>query len=216
MIQFFQEPHNRHYKWVLRLMDDTYVHMENYHHLVSQLDSSRPIIIGEKYCHPSFSYPTGGPGFILSRGFIDNFNFGSWKSITSNRNKEGIYDDLVWGQQVREMKAEFIHHSGFSQLAAGPTNNMFQYIASRSSWDLPFRPIAYHQGPNRFEYMGPLDNILHRVPYHIPDKKLVTAPECQCWPMSQEDHEIRCTASEALKPRKKCGDGLKNIKCLTG
>jgi hypothetical protein len=217
MISFFQQPENRHYKWVMRLMDDTYLHIENLAELVGRYNESLPIVIGEKYCHPSFSYPTGGPGFVISRGLIDSFDFQNWQTLTSRHNiKESLYDDLVWGQQLIHMKALLMHHHGFSQLSASKANPMFNYLISRETWNLPFRPIAYHQGPNKFDIMPHLEDILHRLPYDNLDSRMIGAPDCQCWPMQPSDHEIRCTATEQQRARDVCGDGLKTINCLTG
>ena len=216
MMVTFQQPEFMHYKWVLRVMDDTWVHMENLWDMLSTLDSSKPMVIGEQYCHPNFMYPTGGPGFVISRALINSFDFGRWHQITRRRSAQSVFDDLVWGQYLQVTNTPLIHHHGFSQLSASLDNSMFNYIISRTKWSLPFRPIAYHQGPHKFHVMPHLEDALHRLPYEDLDKKMMKAPECRCWPMLANDHEVRCTPKESIRRYSACGNGLKSIACLTG
>lgn len=215
----FRQDRHKHYKWVMRLMDDTWLHLENLYHLTQQYNASEPIVIGEKYCHPRFEYPTGGPGFLLSRGAIDAFDFENWRLLSETRTKDTVFDDLAWGQQIKAMHAKLIHHNGFSQFPASLGNPIYNYMQSRHTWDLPFRPIAYHQGPNRFEHMVELEDLLHRLPYDNLETKLpLPNPECKCFERDTRSHEVRCTPrfDQSMTHRQSCGGGFDNINCLTG
>lgn len=198
-------------------MDDTFIHAENAWQFVSNLNASEPALIGERFCHPNFEYPTGGPGFIISRGLIDAFDFKSWTAIQINRSvREGVFDDLVWGQLLQRMNVSITHHNGFSQTSASLGNPMFNYMTGRTSWNLPFRPIAYHQGPHKFSLMSQLQDVLHRLPYEELDPYMIELPPCKCWPMDPKAHELRCTTSPRSASQRSCGGGLRYLKCLTG
>lgn len=218
MVQMFQQAEYKHYKWILRVVDDTFVHVENAWDYLSALNASKPQLIGERYCHPQFSYPTGGAGFAISRGLIDDFDMDTWRRITSREDRrEFVFDDLVWGQLVQAMHVPFIHHPGFSQFQASAGSPMFHYLLNRqTSWDLPFRPIAYHQGPNRLDLMPHLDDVLHRLPYDVKAESILPAAECKCFHVEHDAHEYRCAPSEHLIQRKECGAGFKWLYCLTG
>lgn len=219
MIEMFRKPEFQHYKWVMRLMDDTWIHMENLHWLASQYDHKVPLVLGEKYCHPKFTYPTGGPGFLISRGIIDRFDFTSWDFITTRNTKETVFDDLVWGQQLASMNAPLVHYNGFSQFGAGFRNPIFRYMLSRFTWDLPFRPVAYHQGPRFMHLMADLEDIMHRLPYNIVEtKNPLPSPECLCFDRGPNFHEVRCAPKITLSESHRigCGSGLNNINCITG
>lgn len=218
ILTFRQEPF-KHYKWVMRLMDDTWIHMENLWHLTKQYNSSEAIVIGEKYCHPKFEYPTGGPGFLLSRGIIDSFDMENWRRLSETHTADTVFDDLAWGHQIQDMGAKLIHNNGFSQFPASIGNPIFNYMKHRHTWDLPFRPVAYHQGPNRFDLMAELEDVLHKLPYDILETKLpLPNPECKCYTRKINSHEVRCTPrpDQSLTHRQACGGGFDNINCLTG
>lgn len=219
MILMFRQGPYSHYKWVMRLMDDTWLHMENLWHLTKQYNSSESIIIGEKFCHPKFAYPTGGPGFVLSRGAIDSFDINHWREMSDNRSPTTVFDDLAWGQQIQAMGAKFIHHNGFSQVSAAKGNPIYNYMQNRHKWNLPFRPVAYHQGPSRFDMMTELEDVLHKLPYDILDtENMLPNPECKCYPRGLKSHEVRCTPREdqSASHRQNCGGGFDRISCLTG
>ena len=59
----------------MRTVDDSYIHVENLRWFVEQKDWKKEMVFGEKYCHyQAISYPTGGPGILMSRAVIDNWD----------------------------------------------------------------------------------------------------------------------------------------------
>jgi hypothetical protein len=218
VVETFGSPPFANYKWLFRLMDDTFLHPENAWHLLSTLNSSQPMLIGERFCHHQFDYPTGGPGLIISRGLIDGFEVSVWNDIASHRTvKEGVFDDLVWGQYIKRKGIPLTHHNGFSQVPASLANPFFNYVMGRKKWNLDFRPIAYHQGPNKQIFMTRIQDALHRLPYDETDSQhMLKVQPCQCWPMKADDHERRCSVAQSTASMRYCGGGLRYVKCLTG
>lgn len=214
MIKYFNE-HLNNRKWLMRAMDDTYIHVENLYDLLITLDENESILIGERYCHYHFDYPTGGPGMVMSNAFLREFNFSLW--YESSR---FIYDDLVWGEYLKHANSNFIHHNGFSQISAHPKyNKLYQeMIKQRNSWKYPFRPIAYHQHNKKSrDYMKELHTIFHSINYdNIDEYNLLENHSCHCWrhTLKENDREHRCTIHQSLKKEKYCRIALAMEKCL--
>jgi len=96
----------KHYKWVLRIVDDGFVDYENLLSYVKTMDPSRTFFLGENYVHVHLlpdtrPYGDGGAGWIVSRGAMNIFvpllaSF--WK-----QGDEGCYDDVQFGKFMTDI-----------------------------------------------------------------------------------------------------------------
>jgi hypothetical protein len=74
------------------------------------------IVVGDLWCHrDGWTYPSGGPGIIFSRGFWDTFDFDLWKTIPGKY--ISTVDDVSMGGYIQTKKVEFHHHHGMSQFS---------------------------------------------------------------------------------------------------
>lgn len=185
MLQMWQTPRYRNFKWFIRANDDSYYHLENIYDLVKGLDHEKPIVIGEKFCsdNPDGTYPSGGPGIILSRGFVQNVDWEKWYNPLKKKLKVGLFfEDVLWGRYLNDTgNIEFIQHHGISQSPMLPRSghlNLFMEYRNRP-WPLPFRPLAYHQS-GKWSSMPLLHRKLHAIDYYPPANAIFELPECKC------------------------------------
>lgn len=146
-------------------MDDTYIVAENLVELLRDLDPEKPyalrllallhsypaltpkhgfsrFVFGEKWCYHTYVYPTGGPGILMSRYVIQNFNWQIWQQVPAQVVRTYL-DDLAWGGYLKASGLELTHHPGFFQVF-GVDTEVYQYMAHASIWELPFKPISWH------------------------------------------------------------------------
>ena len=178
------DPHFKNTKWFFRAMDDTWVHLENLHHLVSQYDHTMPLLIGEKVCYwTGDQYPDGGPGFVMSKGFIDSWTEEIFNYTLETHEGETL-DDIMFGQLLTNMKVKVIHHPGFTHAALEPRkDSTHNYYASKvgKPWPLAHRPVAAHQGVgDALPYMPKLHNLMHQIQFNITADVLYSTPVCDC------------------------------------
>lgn len=205
LLQMWGSPRYRKYKWFIRANDDSYYHLENIYEFVSQLDHTKPIIIGEKYCYnsPSIAYPSGGAGIILSRGFVDSMNWDIWDNPLKRKTPIRMYfEDVLWGRYLEEVGGvQFIQHHGISQSAMLPTTEQSKlFLQYRNHpWPFPFRPLAYHQA-GKWSNMVSLHKMLHSIDYFPQAKHTFQLPACQC----RANFHSRCYWDTAKTSRLSC------------
>lgn len=192
MIKYWlSEPKFSKVKWFIRGMDDAYIHLENLHYLTKQYDPSKPIIIGERYCYWSgHDYPNGGPGIILSRAAIENFNWEMWEhSLKVQTGK--IFDDVIWGDYIHYANITFIHHHGITQepVEENDHQQLFNYMMDQKnkSWPLSFRPTMIHQRGS-IHLMPWLHQKLHELSYLPIHPDAYDPPLCYC-PKDKNVHQ---------------------------
>jgi hypothetical protein len=206
MLQMWQTPRYRKYKWFIRANDDSYYHLENIYDLVSKMDHTKPIVIGEKFCsdNPDGNYPSGGPGIILSRAFIDNIDWEKWNNPLKRRLKvREFFEDVLWGRFLNDTgTSHFIQHHGISQAPMLPNSghmNLFMDYRGKP-WPLPFRPLAYHQS-GKWTTMPILHRKLHAIDYYPPARITFELPVCGCkynfhsrcmWDLTKKGARIPC------------------------
>lgn len=192
MLRMWQTPRYKKYKWFIRANDDSYYHLENIYDYLTAFDHTESIVIGEMFCsNPSGVYPSGGPGIILSRGFVDNINWEAWDLPIQRETKiKDYFEDVLWGRYMNDSKnTRFIQHNGISQSAIVPgTGHMNLFMDFRGKpWPFPFRPLAYHQ-TGKWQQMVALHRKLHSIDYYPPAPVTFTFPPCKCKP----DFHSRC------------------------
>jgi hypothetical protein len=137
--RWMELPELKEKKWFFRVMDDTYIHMANLYDYVSKLDHRVPYVhyppsnpqtphhrlitlllfkysmaIGDRWCHSGgWTYPSGGPGILFSRGFIEKFDLDRWEKTPSKWNSGD--DDVSWGGYIKDSGIILTHHHGISQ-----------------------------------------------------------------------------------------------------
>jgi len=116
-------------KWIDRIGDETYAQLENLHHLVSKYDHRVAMVIGEKYCSViGIAYPSGSAGFILSRGFIDQWNERDWGyEIVETRSQRFLFDDVLMGAYLTRKSIEITNYLGIVSEPIRPELALYRY-----------------------------------------------------------------------------------------
>jgi hypothetical protein len=206
MLRMWQSPRYKDVKWFVRANDDSYYHLENMHNFLSTLDHTKSIVIGEKFCadNPPCTYPSGGPGIIVSRGFVETMDWEKWDIPLKKNLKIGRYfEDVLWGRYMNDTGGiEFIQYHGVSQDALTP-NSYFMKILMEyrgKPWPFPFRPIAYHQ-TGKFTTMVALHRKLHSLDYYPQAEVTFQLPVCGCrynfhsrcmWDLKKKGNKLPC------------------------
>lgn len=216
MIQYWKtEEKFKDVQWFVRVMDDTYLHLENLHHLVNQYNPKDKILLGDMYCvEENYTYPSGGPGFIISRGLLDDWNWDDWMAplIALDHDGDKFADDVLWGEYLVRRNISITNHMGITQSPYDYGSQLMQYMLTFSAetpWALPFRPVAIHQ-QKRVDKMVELDRILHFIPYHIEASPLMVLPECTCRPLSHQ----KCSWNHALVDAEVCRWASQSLLCF--
>ncbi|KAM8715046.1 hypothetical protein ACLKA7_002145 [Drosophila subpalustris] len=82
------------FDWFLKADDDTYVIMENLHHMLSAYDANLPLYFGYQMSRYNVSYMSGGASYVLSREALRRFVTQAYDSdkICPGAKKMGIED----------------------------------------------------------------------------------------------------------------------------
>lgn len=204
-------------KWYIRLMDDSYVHMENLMDLIEQYDHTEKIVLADKFCtHYSIPYPSGGAGILFSRGFLDDFNLTDWNDPFKVSQREGrpIYDDVAWGDYMHLRKIPVLNHMGIHQAPLGMHSPHWRYWMNFErglgrNWTLPYRPVLLHQHGSPFP-MRVVHQKLHNLTYTPLADNLIDIPECKC-PIGKHQ---KCIWDQRLTDMKKCRWGFETLECI--
>jgi hypothetical protein len=201
-------------KWFVRIMDDSYLHLENLYHLVQQHDWKERVLLGDLYCTvENITYPSGGPGIIFSRGLLDDWNWDDWMAPLLEKDQDGdlFADDVIWGEYLLRRKVPITNHFGITQSPLDVGGQLMQYFLSfiNTPWALPFRPVAVHC-QHRSQQMRMLHKILHEIPYHKMAKDMIALPECTCRPSSHQ----KCSWNHALVDAEVCRWASQSLNCL--
>lgn len=118
------------YEWFARFDDEALILMDNLvEYLDKEHDYKQNLLIGEMYCHErGFTFVSGGPGYVMSRGFIQNFNFTAW--IWTPMKYFGYWtDDIDTGYTcMMTQGCKVVHHPGFSYAPGGmPWNQLYHW-----------------------------------------------------------------------------------------
>lgn len=188
--QWMTDPKYAKVKWFLRIMDDTYLHLENLMHLLDQYDHREPIVLADKFCSElGYQYPSGGPGIIISRGLLEKWDWNAWnRPETEHKDKNSYYDDVLWGQYLHLVNVPITHHHGLTQHSFGSQSTLFLFYetffrGTDRKWPLPFRPVGLHQHRTDIP-MATIHKRLHAISYEPVDENLIPVPDCEC----QNDH----------------------------
>lgn len=74
----------------------------------------RRMVIGDLWCHrDNWTYPSGGPGIIFSRGFWDHFDWEEWEATPPKF--ISTVDDVSLGGYLKNKNVKLVHHMGISQ-----------------------------------------------------------------------------------------------------
>jgi len=201
-------------KWFVRVMDDTYLHLENLYDLVSQYDWRHRVLLGDLYCVvENYTYPSGGPGFIFSRGLLDDWNWDDWMAplVSKNQSSYDFADDLLWGEYLQRRNISITNHYGITQSPLNLGSQLMQYFLSfkDTTWPLPFRPVAIHQQRHTHQ-MEMLHRALHSIPYERTAKDIIALPECTCRPASHQ----KCSWNHKLVDLEMCRWASQSLTCF--
>jgi hypothetical protein len=209
-------------KWFVRAMDDSYLHLENILHHVSQYNHSEKIVFAEKWCYNGINdFPVGGSGFILSRAVVDDFNWSDWSiSIKNKRRLNKLIDDMAWGEYLARRNISVTHHLGIRQLPSHPGMPLYRYWMqfhpSRHNnnypWNMDFRPLLLHQHGLPIP-MSLLHQNLHQIRYTpvAESSQLIGLESCYC----NKDKMIRkCFYDWELLRSGECTRPDDKLKCI--
>jgi hypothetical protein len=141
------------YKWFSRIDDEALFLVENLILYLQQQDRTQKLLIGEQYCHQlGFPFAAGGPGFIFSRAFVDQFDWNLWTQIPL-KHLEFYTDDIVTGYYCSKTPGcSLVHHPGFSNAAAGPSRNtIYNWYLSKSGYVIKSMFLSSYMQKNTSE-----------------------------------------------------------------
>lgn len=215
MIDYWKrEERFREVKWFVRVMDDTYLHLENLYELVKTYDWREKVLIGDLYCvKENYTYPSGGPGFIFSRGLLDDWNWDDWMAPLFEKNQDSydFADDILWGEYLVRRNINITNHYGITQSPLDMGGQLMQYFLTfkHGGWTLPFRPIAIHQ-QKHVHQMHMLHKALHAIPYERTAHSLLDIPPCTCRPASHQ----KCSWNHDLVDAELCRWASQSLLCF--
>jgi hypothetical protein len=210
------KPEFKDVQWFVRVMDDSYVHMENLLDLVKQYNSSERTVIGDKHCaHTGHPYPSGGPGVLFSRGLLEDFDEATWKRpVEEAISPSRVFDDVIWGDYLNLRNVPIINHMGIEQtpnrLEAPQWHYWMRFENGLGNlWNLPYRPVLLHQHgmPMNMTY---LHIKLHNITYSPLADQLVEIPECKCPGFRHQ----KCVWNQDLTDRGRCQWGFERLECI--
>jgi hypothetical protein len=203
-------------EWFVRIMDDSYVHLENLLDLVEQHNSSKRIVLGDKHCYWSnHDYPSGGPGVLFSRGVLDDFNQTEWElPFKLAKNIGNFFDDVAWGDYLHFRGIPVTNHMGIEQAANRPHSPQWKYWlefqrGKGRKWNLPYRPVLLHQHGNPMP-MVEVHNELHKIDYSPTSETLIDIPACHCPPNRHQ----KCVWNQDLTNNGLCHWGFDRLTCI--
>lgn len=198
------DPQYKDVKWFARVMDDSYLHLENMLHLFDQYDHTQPYVFAEHWCKTlgSIDYPTGGPGILFSRGVLDSWNWRAW-NLANDLPEAEILDDVLWGEYLAHpnVSIPITNHFGMSQFSWRSDSSVLLYYMSFSYgldrlWPMDFRPVALHQHKSDIS-MATLHKRLHNIAYEPVAPKIYKTRPCFC----TGDQHGKCIWDYELKER---------------
>lgn len=204
-------------QWFVRVMDDSYVHMENLLDLVSKYDPKEKIVLADKFCtHYSIPYPVGGAGIVFSRAVLEDFNVTHWHAPYKLAQKERreIWDDVAWGDYLHLRKIPTINHFGIHQASNRPDSPHWNYWmnfekGNGRKWNLPYRPVLLHQHgapmPMKFVHEK-----LHNLSYTPLAEQVMQIPDCKC-PIGKHQ---KCVWDQQLTDSGLCKWGFERLQCI--
>lgn len=215
MKRWKEDPAYANVRWFFRMMDDTWLHLENLVWLTSQYDHRQPLVLGERVCaETGYDYPGGGTGFAISRGVIDTLGvLDIWNRTLEWNRPSPILDDVMWGIFIAKLPITFIHTpSMYGTLV--PSSDLFKLYLSQKNhpWALNFRPVASHQAGNTsLRLMPEIHEKLNGLDYNFVDPFPYVPPHCKC---DRKVH-LRCTWNSELQGRgKPCNWSAGPLVCL--
>lgn len=214
MIEFWKTSQaHKDVKWFFRIMDDSYLHLENLLDLVEQYDPTQKIVLGDVHCvEENYTYPSGGPGILFSRAVLDDWNWEDWMApLVLHDRSTFLKDDVMWGEYLMKRGIPIINHPGISQAPLDPGGELldFMLLSRHTPWALPFRPVAIHQ-QKRIGRMKWLHQLLHSIPYHQTADKMIYLPACTC----RNNSHQKCAWDHALVDREICRWASQSLICL--
>lgn len=103
-LQYIHQHHLNEADWFLKADDDTFVIIENLHHILSKYNPEKPVYLGRRFSpFISQGYMSGGAGYVLSKEalkrFISGFRTGKCTIFSS-------IEDLALGKCMETMEVE--------------------------------------------------------------------------------------------------------------
>ena len=135
-------------KWVLRVCDDTYVHMSNVIPYLEHFDPDQPWYLGEKYVgqHAPTPYADGGAGWALSRGALHML---APRLSEFYSGQQPCYDDVRFGEFMHAtLGVPLFQASGFhNEPVTVPSlwlDVFHSFHAEHGGRNVTTRPITFH------------------------------------------------------------------------
>lgn len=215
MFNYWRTKQFSHIKWFVRLMDDSYVHMENLLELLLHYDPKEKIVLGDRFCYWGHDYPSGGPGIVFSRAVLEDWNLKDWeKPFHSKSSPNNFFDDVAWGSYLKLRNITVINHMGIEQQPNQHDSPQWKYWmrfenGSGNLWNLPYRPVLLHQHNTRMD-MKTVHEKLHNLAYLPLADKLMEVPPCLCPPQAHQ----KCIWDQSLVSKGRCQWGFDRLECI--
>jgi hypothetical protein len=135
--------------WVVRITDDTFLHLENLATFLSHFDPSKKWYLGEKYERDGLIYADGGAGWIISRPVLQAIYRDLGQILPSQG--QVCYDDVFFGSWMRLKKIAPLRqasgfHNEFFRIdeSAGTLSIIPIHSFHNKHKQISHKPIAFH------------------------------------------------------------------------